>query len=180
MGSVARRNRGSPLNFRANPQIRGAARWLWRRVTESSALTMAPPKPMAARRRRLRTERAAIAALLSVATLSTIGAAQDLSPLREPGTVSSALITTGPLGEITPDPPAIPAQTANPLAPPAAPPPPRAQRPLAPPPRQDEKPPPQQAGPSPGQQEPSPGQDGPPPEPPPPPPPPRGHVQLAP
>ena len=83
------------------------------------------------------------------------------------GTVPTALIRPIPLGEITPDPPQIPAPTLKPIAPPVAPPPRRVEQQLSPP-RQQEGPPPQQEGPPPQQ------------ETPPPQPPPVGHVQLAP
>ena len=90
------------------------------------------------------------------------------------GTAPTALIRPIPLGELTPDPPQIPAPTAKLIAPPVAPPPPRAEQPLSPP-RQEERPAPQPQGPAPQPQGPPPGQQAPPPQPPP-----RGHVQLAP
>ena len=93
--------------------------------------------------------------------------------------IAAALSVPIPVGELTPDPPAVPEQTANPLRPPVAAPPPRAQQPQQAPSRQ-ENPPPQQAGPAPGEQGPAPGEEGPSPGPPPPPKPPRGHVQLSP
>lgn len=58
---------------------------------------------------------------------------QGRSVSSEHGTVLTALIRPAPLGEITPDPPEIPAPTVKPLAPPVAAPPPRAQQPLSPP-----------------------------------------------
>ncbi len=106
---------------------------------------------------------------------------QGRSVSSEHGTVLTALIRPAPLGEITPDPPEIPAPTVKPLAPPVAAPPPRAQQPLSPPrqqerpPPQPERPPPQPEGPPPQQEGPPPGQEAPPPQPPP-----RGHVKLAP
>jgi hypothetical protein len=183
MGIVTGCNRESPLGFRANPRIGGAAR---RR-----------------RRRRIRAQYAVIAALISTVS-SVVGAAQlstsnmtatpaawqksaaddtftaehygqGLSVSSEHRTVLTALIRPAPLGEITPDPPPeVPPPTGKPLVPSVAAPPPRAEQPLSPP-RQEDRPPPQQQAPAPQQQAPAPGQEAPPAQPPP-----RGHVQLAP
>jgi hypothetical protein len=106
----------------------------------------------------------------------------------EPGTVLTALIRPAPSGEITPDPPQVPAPTVKPIAPSVAAPPPRAEQPLSPPrqpvapPPQPEAPAPQPEAPAPQPEAPAPQQEGPPPqsEAPPSEPPPRGHVQLAP
>jgi hypothetical protein len=98
----------------------------------------------------------------------------------QPGTVLTALIRPAPSGEITPDPPQVPAPTVKPIAPSVAAPPPRAEQPASPP-RQPVAPPPPEA-PAPQPEAPAPQQEGPPPQPevPPSEPPPRGHVQLAP
>jgi hypothetical protein len=106
----------------------------------------------------------------------------------EPGTVLTALIRPAPSGEITPDPPQVPAPTVKPIAPSVAAPPPQAEQPLSPPrqpvapPPQPEAPAPQPEAPAPQPLAPAPQQEGPSPQPEPPPsePPPRGHVQLAP
>jgi hypothetical protein len=99
----------------------------------------------------------------------------------EPGTVLTALIRPAPSGEITPDPPQVPAPTVKPIAPSAAAPPPQAEQPLSPP-RQPVAPRPQPEAPAPQPEAPAPQQEAPPPqsEAPPSEPPPRGHVQLAP
>jgi hypothetical protein len=99
----------------------------------------------------------------------------------EPGTVLTALIRPAPSGEITPDPPQVPAPTVKPIAPSVAAPPPQAEQPLSPP-RQPVAPPPQPEAPAPQPEAPAPQQEGPSPQPEAPPsePPPRGHVQLAP
>jgi hypothetical protein len=169
-------------------------------MTASNHNGIAPPRTMAMRRRRIPAGCAVITALLSAAASSAVGAAQlpvttwlrsewahpgANEPVHQvtagllSGTHSANVLSKPPSGEITPDPPEIPPQSAQPLSPPVAAPPPRAQQPLSPS-RQQERPPPQQEGPSPGQQGPSPGQEGPSPGPPPPPQPPRGHVQLSP
>jgi hypothetical protein len=67
--------RASPLDFRANPQIRGAARRPYRRMTASEHNGMTPSKAMAMRRRRIHAKYAVITALISTAT-SVLGAAQ--------------------------------------------------------------------------------------------------------
>jgi hypothetical protein len=235
-------SRESPLDFRANPQIRGTARRPYRRMTVSEHNGIAPSKTMAMCGRRIYAEYAVITALISTAS-SVVGAAQlpvttwprsewahaaanepthqvtagmqngaycanDLWRLpetlnviatpaawqksaageafaaehrgqgqlecSEPGTVLTALIRPAPSGEITPDPPQIPAPTVKPIAPSVAAPPPRAERPVAPPP-QPEEPAPQPEGPAPQPEGPPPQPEAPPSEPPP-----RGHVQLAP
>src|ERR1700737_236095 len=51
----------------------------------------------------------------------------------QPGTVLTALIRPAPSGEITPDPPQVPAPTVKPIAPSVAAPPPQAEQPLSPP-----------------------------------------------
>jgi hypothetical protein len=202
MGIVTGSNRESPLGFRANPQIRGVARRLCRRMTASNHNGIAPPKKLAMRRRRIPAQCAVIAALISTAS-SVVCAAQlpvttwlrsewahpaANQPMHQGRSVSSqhgpvltALIRPVPLGELTPDPPPeIPPPTAKPLVPSVAAPPPRAEQPLSPP-RQEERPAPQPQGPAPPQQGPPPAPEAPPPQPPPSqPPPPRGHVQLAP
>ncbi len=68
-------SRESPLDFRANPQIRGTARRPYRRMTASEHNGMAPSKTMAMRRRRIHAEYAVITALISTAS-SVVGAAQ--------------------------------------------------------------------------------------------------------
>jgi hypothetical protein len=67
-------SRESPLDFRANPQIRGTARRPYRRMTASERNGMAPSKTMAVRRRRIHAEYAVITALISTAS-SVVGAA---------------------------------------------------------------------------------------------------------
>ncbi|MCV7031964.1 hypothetical protein [Mycobacterium sherrisii] len=97
-----------------------------------------------------------------------------------PHTLAAHLIGPAPRGEITPDPPAIPAPTAKPLEPPVASAPPRAQQPR---PQQPQAPAPQPPeGPAPQPQAPAPAAPAPPPPPaqPSPPRPPGGHVQLSP
>jgi hypothetical protein len=181
-------NGESPLGFRANRQIRGAARRPCRRMTASRTIAM--------RSRRMRAECAVLAALISTAS-SVVGAAQLpvtrwlRSEQAESGahdTVLAALIRPAPVGEIiTPEPPQVPAPTVKPVAPPVAAPPPQAEQPL-PAPRQPVAPPPQQEAPAPQQEAPAPQQEAPPPqaepppqqEAPPSPPPSRGHVRLAP
>jgi hypothetical protein len=68
-------SRDSPLDFRANPQIRGTARRPYRRITASEHDGIAPSKTMAMRRRRIHAEFAVITALISTAS-SVLGAAQ--------------------------------------------------------------------------------------------------------
>ena len=68
-------SRDSPLDFRANPQIRGTARRPYRRMTASEHDGIAPSKTMAMRRRRIHAEYAVITALISTAS-SVVGAAQ--------------------------------------------------------------------------------------------------------
>jgi len=99
----------------------------------------------------------------------------------EPGTELTALIRPAPSGEITPDPPQVPAPTVKPIAPSVAAPPPQAEQPLSPP-RQPMAPPPQPEAPAPQPEAPAPQPEAPAPQPEAPPsePPPRGHVQLAP
>ena len=75
MGIVTGCNRESPQGFRANPQIRGATRWLCRRMTASNHNGIAPSKTMAMRSRRIHAEYAVITALISTAS-SVVGAAQ--------------------------------------------------------------------------------------------------------
>src|ERR1700733_13610146 len=114
MGIVTGRRGESPLGFRANPQIRGPARRLVRRV--------------AAARRGIAAS-AAIAALISAA-VSVVGAAQWPEPTRLTAGMQDEHGGPAPLGELTPDPPEVPQQTANQIAPPpVAAPPPRAQQP---------------------------------------------------
>ncbi len=242
-------HRESPPDFRAYPQIRGAARRPDRHVTASEHNGIAPSKTLAVRRRRIHAEYAVITALISTAS-SVVGAEQlpvttwlrsewahaaasepmhqvtarmqngahcanDLWALpptlnviatpaawqksaaggalavehhgqgqlesSEPGTVLAALIRPAPSGEITPDPPQVPAPTVKPIAPSVAAPPPQAEQPLSPP-RQPVAPPPQPEAPAPQPEAPAPQPEAPPPQPEAPPsePPPRGHVQLAP
>ena len=68
-------SRESPLDFRANPQIRGTARRPYRSMTASEHNGMAPWKTMAMRRRRVHAEYAVIIALIGTAS-SVVGAAQ--------------------------------------------------------------------------------------------------------
>ena len=68
-------SRDSPLDFRANPQIRGAARRPCRRMTASEHDGIAPSKTMAMRRGRIHAECAVITALICTAS-SVVGAAQ--------------------------------------------------------------------------------------------------------
>jgi hypothetical protein len=192
MDIVAGCNGESPLGFRANRQMRGAARWPCRR--------MAASKTMAMRSRRKRAECAVIVALITTAG-SIVGAAQlplttwlrsERAQSGAHGTMLIALVRPAPVGEIiTPEPPQVPAPTVKPVAPPVAAPPPRAQQPL-PAPRQPAAPAPEPEGPAPQPEAPAPEpeapappppqQETPPPQPevPPSPPPPRGHVRLAP
>src|ERR1700759_21375 len=149
MDIVAGCDSESPPGFRANRQMRGAARWPYRR--------MAASKTMAMRGRRMRTECAVVAALITTAA-STVGAAQlplttwprsERAQSGAHGTMLVARIRPAPVGEIiTPEPPQVPAPTVKPVAPPVAAPPPRAQQPL-PAPRQPAAPPPQQEAPAP-------------------------------
>lgn len=174
-------NRGSPLDFRVNPQIRGGARRPPEHVTPSTRSGMTPSNTMAMRRRRIPAQCAVIIALISGGS-SVVGAAQPpvmAWPRMHNGAYSANV--SAPLGEITPDPPPeIPAPTVKPLEPPVAAPPPRAQQPVSPP-TQQQGPPPQQQGPPPQQQGPAPQAPAPAPPPAPPPQrPPGGHVQLAP
>jgi hypothetical protein len=202
MDIVTSCNRESPLDFRANPQIRGPARRPDRRMTASKNSGMPPSKTMAMPRRRIHAEQAVITALISIAS-SVVGAAQlPVTTWREPThqvtagmqKVLTAMIRPAPLGEITPE-PQIPAPTVKPVAPPVAAPPPHAEQPLSPPrqpaapPPQQEAPPPPPEAPAPAPEAPAPAPEGPAPAPagpappeetPPPQPPPRGHVQLAP
>jgi hypothetical protein len=75
MDIITGRSRESPLDFRANPQIRGTARRPYRRMTASKHNRMAPSMTMAMRRRRIHAEYAVITALISIAS-SVVGAAQ--------------------------------------------------------------------------------------------------------
>ena len=67
--------RASPLDFRANPQIRGTARRPHRRVTTSESSGTAPSKTLATRRRRMHAKCAVITALIGAAS-SVVGSAQ--------------------------------------------------------------------------------------------------------
>ncbi len=68
-------SRESPLDFRANPQIRGTARRPYRRMTAWEHNSMAPSKTMAMRRRRIHAEYVVITALIGTAS-SVVVAAQ--------------------------------------------------------------------------------------------------------
>jgi hypothetical protein len=199
MDIVTAHNRESPLDRRANPQMRGAARRSARHVTASK------------RSRRVRADCVVIAALITAAS-SVLGAAQlpattwlssERAELGAHGTALTALRWPAPAGEVTPTPPPqIPPPAAKPSPPPVAAPPPRTEQPQSPP-RQPAAPPPPHEAPPPEPEAPAPQPEAPAPEPeapapqpeapaskpePPPPepetppslPPPRGHVQLAP
>jgi hypothetical protein len=73
MDIVTGSSRESPLDFRANPQIRGTARRPGRRMTASKHNGIAPSKAMALHRRRIQC--AVITALISIAS-SVTGATQ--------------------------------------------------------------------------------------------------------
>ena len=151
-------SRESPLDFRANPQIRGTARRPHTRM----------------RRRRIHAEYAVITALISAASSVAVAAQLPVTFNAVPTpSALTALIRPAPTGEITPE-PQIPTPTANPIAPPVAAPPPRAEQPKSPP-RQPAAPAPQSEAPAPQPEAPAPQQEAPPAQPPP-----RGHVQLAP
>src|ERR1700747_1950941 len=109
-----------PLDFRANPHVRGTAR----------------SKTMAMRRRRIHAEYAVITALISIASI-VVGAAElpvttwprsEWAHAAAHGAALNGLIRPAPVGEVTPE-PQIPAPTVNQVAPPVAGPPPRAERP---------------------------------------------------
>jgi hypothetical protein len=71
-------SRESPLDFRANPQIRGAARQPYTRMTASEHNGSAPSKTMAVHRRRVHAEYAVITALIGIAS-SVVGAAPAIT-----------------------------------------------------------------------------------------------------
>ena len=181
-------HREASSDFRADPQIRGAAR---------RAVSRMPTT----RRRRIHAERAVITFLMGAPLSVVPPTTWTPSDSRVYGIVLTALITPAPVGEITPTPPQIPAPALKPIAPPPPqvepPPPPRQQQKPAP--QQEVPPPPPEAPPAPQQQAPAPQEappppeappapaapappetPAPPPETPPSPPPGRGHVRLAP
>lgn len=166
MDIVTSCNGESPLGFRADPPIRGAARWPYQRITASKHSGSAPSKTMATRGRRIPAQCAVIAALIGTAS-SVVGAAQlpvtawlrsdwadpAVSEPLHPGL--AALIRPAPAGEVTPSPPQIPAPTVKPIAPTVAAPPPQAEQPV-PAPRQQQAPPPPKAVPPPAPEAPPP------------------------
>lgn len=168
-------NRESPLDFRVDLQLKAAARRLCGRMTTRAPGGAGQSNSGTQRRRRIPAQCAVVAALLCCgSSLVGVASAAWQRPAGQP-TLIALVFGPVPRGEITPDPPAIPAPTANPLEPPAPPPPPRAQQPRPQqPPGPASQPP---AGPAPQQQGPPPSAPAPPP---PPPRPPGGHVQLSP
>jgi len=68
-------SRESPLDFRANPQIKGTARRPYKRMIASEHNGRAPSKTMAMHKLRIHAEYAVITALIGIAS-SVVGAAQ--------------------------------------------------------------------------------------------------------